>query len=523
MEIKNNEKKSQNLYFIICHYCKNMKNINHLINCTDNDCKESFCDTCINKIFNYNFQELKIEFEENGWICFKCRNLCKCKYCSKNNNSLNEKKINDNDLNNNFYPTIFNDFIEKGQNKFKIDTKKINKNTITKSKINILDILNDKNYKEKKKEDEKNEIYIEIKEKKPNEENEKLNHYNPKSDASLIESLSQNYNPKYDPKEMKFPFIPTLRKLPSRLKIKLIKIAKVCEHYYRHKCKCECFKKKCLICDKSEHHTNELLRFKNSDDFINYLRYIYICMNDVVDYKHKIFSENKEELFEFYKIYDKGTSHWSFSLPKTLCKLCLFEMVNCKNSLRKFKYYLDDNYVKNEKNNLENRNDNSNIMKNNLNDKKKLNKNKNINNQIFQFEKNYTELDSILFSLLTNVYKIIIIFSSFNQNRINNFSSFDNQNYKIYYENIILFEKEIKNSIKLYNNFQVQYQKKMNDFFTHYYYKIPNNSINIINDFFKIKIENSNFNQKINETTEKFINKFTEYFYTLSKFYEIKE
>ena len=63
----------------------------------------------------------------------------------------------------------------------------------------------------------------------------------------------------------------------------------------------------------------------------------------------------------------------------------------------------------------------------------------------------------------------------------------------------------------------------MNDFFTHYYYKIPNNSINIINDFFKIKIENSNFNQKINEMIDKFINKFTEYFYTLSKFYEIKE
>ena len=125
--------------------------------------------------------------------------------------------------------------------------------------------------------------------------------------------------------------------------------------------------------------------------------------------------------------------------------------------------------------------------------------------------------------MLTNVYKIIIIFSSFNQNRINNFSSFDNQNYKIYYENIILFEKEIKNSIKLYNNFQVQYQNKMNDFFSHYYYKIPNNSINIINDFFKIKIENFNFNQKINEMIEKFINKFTEYFNTLSKFYEIKE
>ena len=28
MEIKNNEKLNQNLYFIICHYCKNMKKIN---------------------------------------------------------------------------------------------------------------------------------------------------------------------------------------------------------------------------------------------------------------------------------------------------------------------------------------------------------------------------------------------------------------------------------------------------------------------------------------------------------------
>jgi hypothetical protein len=322
---------------------------------------------------------------------------------------------------------------------------------------------------------------------------------------------------------MKFPFIPTLRKLPSRLKIKLIKIAKVCEHYYRHKCKCECFKKKCLICDKSEHHTNELLRFKNSDDFINYLRYIYICMNDVVDYKHKIFSENKEELFEFYKIYDKGTSHWSFSLPKTLCKLCLFEMVNCKNSLKKFKFYLDDNYLKDNKNVFQNPINNSNIMKIILNEKKELNENKNKNKNIkdFQLGKYYDELDSILFALLTNVYKFIIIFYSFNQNRMQNFSFFDNQNYKIYYENIINFEKEIKNYIKIYNNFQVQYQNKMNDFFSYYYYKIPNNSIILIREFFQIKIENSNFSQKINELIEKFINKFTECLNDLSQIYKI--
>ena len=515
MEIKNNEKLNQNIYFIICHYCKQMKKINNLINCTGEDCKESFCDTCINKIFNYNYQELKTEYEENGWICFKCRNLCKCKSCTKINISLNE-----NELKHNFYLKIFNDPIEKGKNKLIKNKTKINKETFTKtikSKINILEILNDKNYKEKKiKEYETKNIYIEIKEEKSNEDNENLNYYNSKNDAILIESLCKNYNPKYDQKEMKFPFIPSIKKFPSRFKSKLIKIAKTCEHYYRHKCKCEYFKKKCLICEKLEHHTNELLRFKNSDDFINYLRYIYICMNDVVDYKHKIFSDNKEELFEFYKIYDKGKSDWSFHLPKTLCKLCLFEMVNCKNSLKTLKFYLDDNYVKDDKNVLEKPINNWNNMNNLFNDKTVINENKNTN-KIFLFEKYYDELDSILFSLLTNVYMFLIIFCTFNQNRIQNFSFFDNHNSKIYYENIIHFEKEIKNYINLYNNFQIQYQNKINDFFSFYYFKISNNSVIGIQDFFQIKIDNVNFSKKINEVIEKFINKFTEYLNNLSK------
>ena len=166
---------------------------------------------------------------------------------------------------------------------------------------------------------------------------------------------------------------------------------------------------------------------------------------------------------------------------------------------------------------------NSNIIKIILNEKKELNENKNKNKNIqdFQLGKYYDELDSILFALLTNVYKFILIFYSFNQNRMQNFSFFDNQNYKIYYENIINFEKEIKNYIKLYNNFQVQYQNKMNDFFSYYYYKIPNNSIILIREFFQIKIENSNFSQKINELIEKFINKFTECLNDLSQIYKI--
>ena len=36
----------QNIYYMICHYCKESKNANEVINCTDEDCEEVFCDKC---------------------------------------------------------------------------------------------------------------------------------------------------------------------------------------------------------------------------------------------------------------------------------------------------------------------------------------------------------------------------------------------------------------------------------------------------------------------------------------------
>ena len=90
------------------------------------------------------------------------------------------------------------------------------------------------------------------------------------NDAILIQSLTKGYKPKIDISKIKFPNISNTTNSNQKLKNKLVKVAKLCEHYYRHKCKSEIFQKECLICHENEFHTNELLRFKNSDDFLNY-------------------------------------------------------------------------------------------------------------------------------------------------------------------------------------------------------------------------------------------------------------
>ena len=541
MEGQSNENSTNlNIYFFICHYCKKTKKVNEVINCTGEDCKEIFCENCITKIFSCSFQEIKEEYENNGWICFKCRNLCKCNSCILNS-TLSNENYSKNDICKSESFTdfqLFNDFdkndIKKLITKNNINFTKNNEIKNKNSKIDILDLLNDKKFIEKKNlnnNKEINELKKEekiIKSEKKNEKNIVKKEENTENscckitcDASLIESLCKGYKPKCNPKEMKFPFIPSQNKIPNRLKSKLIKIAKLCEHYYRHKCKCEYFKKNCLICNKPEHHTNELLRFKNSDDFINYLRYIYLCMNDVVDYIHQIFSENKEELLEFYRNYEKDSNHWSFKLPKILCKLCIFQTVNKKNALNTFKYYLDDNFYRPDISDSDHyyRRDFSNNKKDNVPNNKTLSigKKETLEKIVFP-QKTYEELESILFNLLTNIYKFILVIYSLNENRYRNLFTFLNQDFKVYYENLIQLKKEIETNLDLFSEFQKQHQNKINDFIAYYYKLIPKEtSVNLLNNLLFMKIENNNFCHKIAEVIIKFINNSYKYLEELSK------
>ena len=62
--------------FIQCHFGKELKNNNQRSTCTIENCKESFCSLCIENIFKENFIEVIKELKENGWICYKCNDLC---------------------------------------------------------------------------------------------------------------------------------------------------------------------------------------------------------------------------------------------------------------------------------------------------------------------------------------------------------------------------------------------------------------------------------------------------------------
>ena len=134
-------------------------------------------------------------------------------------------------------------------------------------------------------------------------------------------------------------------KAEKRLRDKLYKIAGLCEFYYKKKCKARYLKKECIICRNSDFHINELLRFKNVEDFLNYLRYLFKYMKSVIDYKKRTSEENREDIFEYYKKYtSEKHSDWNFRLPKIICKFCLIKAVNYPNCLLFFKsVFIDDN------------------------------------------------------------------------------------------------------------------------------------------------------------------------------------
>lgn len=157
-------------------------------------------------------------------------------------------------------------------------------------------------------------------------------------DDALIQSLSGGKNPQTEAQLKGIQ-----NKNEMRLHNKLYKIASLCEHYYKNKCKSKYLAKDCISCKGKLFHVNELLRFKNVDDFLNYLRYLFKYMKNVIDYKKKAYNTNKEELFDYYKKYSSNTnvhSSWSFKLPKIICKFCVIRAVNQEHCLKIFKALL---------------------------------------------------------------------------------------------------------------------------------------------------------------------------------------
>ena len=180
------------------------------------------------------------------------------------------------------------------------------------------------------------------------------------SDAELIMWLSSDENKKIDLQNVKFPFAHMNYKLKGKDFDKLIKTAKQCELFYRHKCKNEYIHKYCLNCDETNFHQNDLIRFINIETFFNYMKYIFLVSNNIVAYSKENFNNNKNDLEKLLNNYKEAKEKWKFTGAKILCKQCMFKLINKPNFCENIKQILfgntnisvDNNIQLNEENNF---------------------------------------------------------------------------------------------------------------------------------------------------------------------------
>ena len=162
---------------------------------------------------------------------------------------------------------------------------------------------------------------------KDKKENKELLRKKLSSDAELIMWLSSD-NKKVDIHNLKFPFTHIDSKIKDKDFNKLIKIAKQCELFYKHKCKNEYIIKSCINCSETYFHSNDLLRFINFEIFLYYMKYIFLISNDILAYSKKNFNINKRDLEEIFNNFKKADEQWKFSEPKIICKQCMFKLIN---------------------------------------------------------------------------------------------------------------------------------------------------------------------------------------------------
>jgi len=277
------------------------------------------------------------------------------------------------------------------------------------------------------------------------EQNKNNNYFTKKylSDAELIMWLSTGEDTSIDTQNVKFPFVPLNSKIKSKVFDKLIKIAKQCELFYRHKCKNEYIKKNCANCLETNFHQNDLLRFFNYETFLYYMKYLFYVSNKIVAYSKENFNKNKNDFEELFKRFKDKQEIWLFKDTKIICKQCMYYLINKPKFFENIKgiflsqekklFLLNNNIELNEEEMKEMKENHINI-----NYKEKFNyKNKSI--------------DAILIS--KNIFKITKIPKNnnirniYNNNNKNNniIINYNNQNNNIF--NTLIFKDEYKLNI----------------------------------------------------------------------------
>ena len=163
------------------------------------------------------------------------------------------------------------------------------------------------------------------------------------SDAELINWLSPEDKKEVDSKQLKFPFVHLYYKLKEKDYDKLIKTAKQCELFFRHKCKNEYINKYCLNCSQKNFHPNDLIRFINFETFLYYMKYMFYISNNIVAYSKENFNKNKNDFENIINDSKELKEKFKFDGAKVLCKQCMFKLINKPNFFENIKKILSRN------------------------------------------------------------------------------------------------------------------------------------------------------------------------------------
>ena len=359
-----------------------------------------------------------------------------------------------------------------------------------------------------------------------------------KGDAELISWLSGIEMNTKSPKDDE-GFDENNSKIKKKLKNKLIKNAKKCEHYFKHKYpEEEYICAQCAFCLKRYFNHNELIRFINFDDFIHYLKYIFYLSDKVICYSINNFKSNKKSFDTLFSQFKKKEEKWNFSTEKIMCKLCMFKLINKPDFIPKIKSIfingeneksydindgdivielnIDENKNKKNENNKSNfvvekcnNNSNKNNKMNNENKIKKEIINYNINNNniynesfYFPYNNNYNNPNCL------NIYNSNNININIKNNNkiINNF--YNNSNY---YNSFLDFCEKIKNNTEINELNQGQINLYWKQLFCYNHNKIIDycvelkTEINNLRNYYICYINNKNNQKDKDNSSHQFI------------------
>jgi hypothetical protein len=103
--------------------------------------------------------------------------------------------------------------------------------------------------------------------------------------------------------------------------------------------------KSCIVCKKDKFHSNSLLRFKNLDEFLTYLKYAVQHKQKLLKTKD-IFEVNKNKIVQFYQDYTQNKyvfqNEYEFIKDKNICKFCFMLCLNLETCLNEFMKVITD-------------------------------------------------------------------------------------------------------------------------------------------------------------------------------------